>query len=103
MMLIPGLLCLRQVLWYAVGGERIVITPSALVRRGGRVRSADALLLADVSTIVVTGEGEDVRIDVQLGRRRVQLASKLGFADPDLRWLAKRLRSAIDFARSTSR
>jgi hypothetical protein len=103
MTLIPGLLCVRQVFWYAFGGERIVVTPSALVRKTGRLRSAEAMLLADVSTFVVTGEGEEVRLDVQLGRRRVQLLNKLGFTEPDLRWLAKRLRSAIDFARSTSR
>ncbi len=102
-LLTPAVLCLRQVLWYVVGGERVVIAPSAMVRKRSILPPADVFLLDEISTIVVTGEGDDARLDVQLGRRRLQILKNLGYGDSGLRWTAKRLRSAIERARSTPR
>ncbi len=78
-------------------GEQIELTPAAI---SWRTKDAvDTRALADVSTVVVTGAGADARLDLQFGRERLQLADGLGYDEATLRWIAQRLRRAIEAAR----
>jgi len=79
-------------------GEQITVSPAALARRR-RFGRAEVRALAEISTVVVTGSGEDVRLDLQCGRERLQLADGLGYDEKTLRWIAQRLRRAIEAAR----
>jgi hypothetical protein len=78
--------------------EQITVSPAAVSRRRW-LRRAEVRLLADVSTVVVTGSGEETRLDLQIGRERLQLAAGLGYDEMTLRWIAKRLRRALEAAR----
>jgi hypothetical protein len=99
--MVGALACLHRVLWHVIGGEEILINASALIRRKRLSWAAgDSALLPDISTIVVSGDGEDARLDLQLGRQRLEPAPKLGLRMDELRWVAARLREAVDRARS---
>jgi hypothetical protein len=78
--------------------ERITVSPAAVARRK-RFGRTEVRPLVDVSTVVVSGDGEDARLDLQCGRERVQLAQDLGYDEKTLRWIAQRLRRAIEAAR----
>jgi hypothetical protein len=56
-----------------------------------------------VSTVVVTGSEGQVRVDVQLGRRRWQILEDVGYSEDQLRWCVQRLRRALDVARAARR
>jgi hypothetical protein len=79
-------------------GETIVITPAALMSRKWPWRRR-VFAIADVSTVVVTGVGDETRLDLQCGRERMQLADGLGYDEARLRWIAQRLRRALEAAR----
>ena len=79
-------------------GETISVSPAALSRRR-RLGRAEVRTLADVSTVVVSGSKEEPRLELQVGRERVALADGLGYDEPTLRWIAQRLRRAIEAAR----
>jgi hypothetical protein len=79
-------------------GERIVVTPAAVYRRR-RFGRSEVRPLVDVSTVVVGSDDEGPRLDLQLGRERVHLAAGLGYDEATLRWIAQRLRRAIEAAR----
>jgi hypothetical protein len=78
--------------------EQITVSPAAVARRR-RFGRVEVRPLVDVSTVVVSGSGEDARLDLQVGRERLQLADGLGYDDRTLRWIAQRLRRAIEAAR----
>jgi hypothetical protein len=77
---------------------RIEVTRAAVLvdRRGGQciVRP-----LSDVSTVVVSGSGDETRLDLQCGRERIQFANGLDYDEATLRWIAQRLRRALEAAR----
>ena len=79
-------------------GERISVSPAALSRRG-RSGGTEVRALADVSTVVVSGSGAGTRLDLQCGRERLALADGLNYDEATLRWIAQRLRQAIEAAR----
>jgi hypothetical protein len=56
--------------------------------------------LVDVSTIDVTGEDEDGRLLIQLGRRTVEICAGLGLDDAGRREVAQVLRDALARART---
>jgi hypothetical protein len=76
---------------YADSYERILITPVAFVRR--RFRRRDRHLLEDVQAIVVTDQAVAVHF------RGASLAVGAGRDEASLRWLARRLRQAVERAR----
>jgi hypothetical protein len=77
--------------------ERIVITPAGLVRRRGPFSRTDVAALDEISSVVLSGSN---RVDVQLGRQRLQILGDRGYTEAELRWCAQRLRRAIDTARA---
>ena len=80
------------------GGERISVSPAAIARRR-RFGRGEVRALGDVSTVGVSGNGAATRVALQLGRERLPLAEGLGYDEPTLRWIAQRLRRAIEAAR----
>jgi hypothetical protein len=84
----------------AIGGERIVLTPAGLAHRASRWRRVDVATLDEISTVVVSGNGADTRVDVQLGRRRLRILERVNYSEEQLRWCAQRLRRALDHARA---
>jgi hypothetical protein len=99
--LVPAAACLWRLMWSIFGGERFSIDRGALVHRRTLMpwRRAEVYLLDEISTIVVSGEGEKERLDLQLGRKRVELCRGVGHHGETLRWIARRLRRAVDDAR----
>ena len=83
-----------------VGGERIVVTPAALLHKMGRWRRPAVVPLDDISSVVVTGSDGETRVDVQVGRRTQRILEKVGYSEEQLRWSAQRLRRALDHARA---
>jgi hypothetical protein len=79
-------------------GERIEVTPAAISWRRSAVDNA-VRPLTEVSGVVVTGAGASARIELQLGRESLQLADGLGYDEATLRWIALRLRRALEAAR----
>lgn len=57
-------------------------------------------LTADVSTVVVTGEGESAKLMLQLGRRTQELCKDLFLDEARLRTAAQSIRKALDQVRS---
>jgi len=78
-------------------GERLELTPAAI--SWWRSSRSDTRALADLSTVVVTGVGADARLDLHFGLERLQLADGLGYDEATLRWIAQRLRRAIEASR----
>jgi hypothetical protein len=95
----PSLPCVYYVLRSFFGAEWIVLAPSGLARRR-RLRRSDVVILDEVSTIVVSGSGDEARVDVQLGRQRLRILEGLAYSEEQLRWCAQRLRRALDHARA---
>ncbi len=79
-------------------GERVTVTPAALLRRRW-LRRAAVFGRGEVSSVVVVGGGDEAHLEVQVGRERVPLADGLGYDEATLRWIAQRLRKAIEAAR----
>jgi hypothetical protein len=77
---------------------RITVTPAALQIRSGLWR-AKVFALADVATVVVRGSGDGTHLELQVGREHVPFAANLGYDGAHLRWVALRLRKAIEAAR----
>jgi len=76
-------------------GETISVSPAAVSRRRHLGR-AEVRLLNDVSTVVVSGHGENTRVDLQVGQERLELAAGLGYDEKTLRWIAQRLQRALE-------
>jgi hypothetical protein len=98
--LMMSIACLAIATGHLISGERIIMTPSGLVRRRGVLGRSDVATLDEVSTVVVTGDAGRVRVDVQLGRRRLPILEELGYSESQLRWCVQRLRQALDSARA---
>ncbi len=79
-------------------GERISVSPAAIARECVLAR-AEVRALADVTTVLVSGSGRRAFLDLLVGRERVPLAEGLGYDEATLRWIAQRLRRAIEAAR----
>jgi hypothetical protein len=94
--------CLRRVLWHLFGGDVFLISRTAFVgkRRLALWHPKIRELTADVSTIVVTGEGEQAKLVLQLGRRTQPICVGLNLDEARLREVAQTLRKEIDHARS---
>ncbi len=101
LLLLGGLFALRHVWVGFAGGERLAFSRVGVAwrRRMFLWPEKRSALLSDVSTVVSSGEGEDARLELQLGRRRVRLAEGLDLDEKALRWLAAVIRRAIDRAR----
>jgi hypothetical protein len=97
MYLLGALWCARRGLHASIG-ERMMVTPAALLRRRW-LRRTRVFPLADVSTVLVEGAGKEARLELQIGRERMPVADWLGYELPTLRWIAQRLRRAIEAAR----
>jgi hypothetical protein len=95
-----AIMFLSVAIGHLISGERIAMTPAGLVRRAGVLGRAEVATLDEVSTVVVTGNDGRMRVDVQLGRRRLQILEELGYSEEQLRWCAQRLRRALDVARA---
>lgn len=78
--------------------ERIEVTPAAVLLRRGSGR-ARVLPRADVGTVVVVGNGHEVQLLLQVGRERLPIADGLGHDEAALRFVAQRLRRALEAAR----
>lgn len=82
-----------------VGGERVAVSPAALVYRPRPWRKPTVMLIDDVSSVVMTGGGKAARVDVQAGRQTHRILEK-AYTEAQLRWCAQRLRRALDHARA---
>jgi hypothetical protein len=98
--LLTGLMGFVVGIDHIVSGERIVMTPAGLVRRRGAFVRPDVAPLDEVSAVVVTGNEPHMRVDVQLGRRRLQILEGLGYSQAHLLWCVQRLRRGLDVARA---
>jgi hypothetical protein len=85
--------------WRTVfGGERLEIGLAGLLQRRGLLRRS-AFALHEISTVVVAGD--PAQLQLQLGRRTVELAAGRGHDEAALRWLAQALRAGLDAARAS--
>jgi hypothetical protein len=96
---IIGAILLARLVWSLFGGERYFVGPSGLIRKQPLRpwRRTQVYTLDELSTVVVIGEEG---LDLQVGRKRVPLCLGLGHRGENLRWIARRLRRAIDQARA---
>jgi hypothetical protein len=94
--------CLHRMLWHFFGGDLFLISRSAFVvkRRLAVWHPKIRELTADVSTVVVSGEGEAAKLVLQLGRRTQELCKGLSLDDARLRAAAQSIRKALDQVRS---
>jgi hypothetical protein len=79
-------------------GETISVSPAAVSRRR-RFGRADVRPLVDLDVVVVSGKRERTQLLLQAGDGPVALAEWLGYDDATLRWIAQRLKRAIEAAR----
>jgi hypothetical protein len=81
----------------ALAAEEIFVTPAAVLLRR-RFARAQVRLRSEVSTVVVGGGSAGAQLELQVGRERLPLADGLGYDDAQLRWIARRLRRALEAA-----
>jgi hypothetical protein len=82
----------------AMARQRIVVTPAAVMCRRW-MRGAQVFALADVQTVLVVGSDEGAQLALHVGREQHPVAEELGYDEKTLRWIAQRLRRAIEGAR----
>jgi hypothetical protein len=103
LLVVGAMASIRTLLRLVAGGEDFAVSAAGLVwkRRFTPWRRPICQLTTEVSTILVTGEGEGGQLLIQLGRRTVEVCAGLGLNDAARREVAHVLRAAL--ARASER
>jgi hypothetical protein len=85
---------------FVVCVEELGVGRSSIIRRRRFFRRSEVFLLEDISSVVISGSGDDTHVCLQLNRKLVEIGVERPASESELRWLAKRLRRGLETARA---